>query len=148
MDLFTPVVGEEAQHPYFRSIWKQANGFNCDVLNEWARGFKNRDGKFVKEFQTTFDSSFWELYLFAVIEAVPTGTGRNGHQQLAQGIRDGRYLNQLTVFSIGYARPHFPEADFWTIERAAAFFRRSQRVVSGCAVTQAKLVQGADVPLR
>jgi hypothetical protein len=68
MDLFTPVAGEEAQHPYFRSIWKQANGFNCDVLNEWARGFKNRDGKFVKEFQTTFDSSFWELYLFAVMK--------------------------------------------------------------------------------
>jgi hypothetical protein len=68
MDLFTPVVGEEAQHPYFRSIWKQANGFNCDVLNEWARGSKDRDGKFVKEFQTTFDSSFWELYLFAVMK--------------------------------------------------------------------------------
>lgn len=33
MDLFTPVVGEEAQHPYFRSLRKQANGFNCDVLN-------------------------------------------------------------------------------------------------------------------
>ena len=68
MDFFTPVVGEEAQHPYFRGIWKQANGFNCDVLNEWARGFKDRDGKFVKEFQTTFDSSFWELYLFAVMK--------------------------------------------------------------------------------
>jgi len=38
------------------------------VLNEWARGFKDRDGKFVKEFQTTFDSSFWELYLFAVMK--------------------------------------------------------------------------------
>lgn len=25
----------------------------------------DRDGKFVKEFQTTFNSSFWELYLFA-----------------------------------------------------------------------------------
>ena len=68
MDLFTPVVSEEAQHPYFRSLWKQANGFNCDVLNEWARGFKERDGKFAKEFQTTFDSSFWELYLFAIIK--------------------------------------------------------------------------------
>jgi len=33
-----------------------------------GRGFKDRDGKFVKEFQTTFDSSFWELYLFAVMK--------------------------------------------------------------------------------
>ena len=38
------------------------------MLNELARGFKDRDGKFVKEFQTTFDSSFWELYVFAVMK--------------------------------------------------------------------------------
>lgn len=30
-------------------------------------GFEDRDGKFVKEFQTTFNSSFWELYLFACL---------------------------------------------------------------------------------
>jgi hypothetical protein len=68
MDLFTPVVSEEAQHPNFQMITRYANTFNRDVLNEWARGFKDRDGKFVKEFQTTFDSSFWELYLFAVMK--------------------------------------------------------------------------------
>jgi hypothetical protein len=68
MDLFTPVVSEEAQHPNFRTITKYANTFNCDVLNEWAPGFEDRDGKFVKEFQTTFDSSFWELYLFAALK--------------------------------------------------------------------------------
>ena len=56
-DLFTPVVSESAQHPNFRNIHKQPNVFNCDVLNDWARGFPDRDGKFVKEFQTTFDSS-------------------------------------------------------------------------------------------
>jgi hypothetical protein len=68
MDLFTPVVSEETQHTNFRTITKFANTFNEDVLNEWARGLKDRDGKFVKEFQTTFDSSFWELYLFAVMK--------------------------------------------------------------------------------
>lgn len=44
------------------------NKFNFDVVNDWAKGFEDRDGKFVKEFQTTFDSSFWELYLFAVLK--------------------------------------------------------------------------------
>jgi hypothetical protein len=67
MDLFTPLVSEETQHPNFRTISRYTNTFNQDVLNEWARGFKDRDGKFVKEFQTTFDSSLWELYLFAVM---------------------------------------------------------------------------------
>jgi hypothetical protein len=68
MDLFTPVIHEELQHPNFRAICAQQNGYNWDVLNEWARGFKDRDGKFVAEFQRTFDSSFWELYVFAVLK--------------------------------------------------------------------------------
>jgi hypothetical protein len=51
MDLFTPLVSEETQHPNFRTISKYTNTFNQDVLNDWARGFKDRDGKFVKEFQ-------------------------------------------------------------------------------------------------
>jgi hypothetical protein len=61
MDLFTPIVGEAEQNPNFRTISKQSNQFNLDVVNGWASGFQDRDGKFVKEFQTTFDSSFWEL---------------------------------------------------------------------------------------
>lgn len=68
MDLFTPIVSEALQHPNFRSICAQQNGYNCDVLNEWARGFEDRDGKFVFEFQRTFDACFWELYVFAVLK--------------------------------------------------------------------------------
>lgn len=68
MDLFTPIVAETEQHPNFRTIVKQSNPYNSAVLNGWASGFHDRDGKFVKEFQTTFDSSFWELYVFAVLK--------------------------------------------------------------------------------
>ncbi|GLH77031.1 hypothetical protein SSBR45G_19390 [Bradyrhizobium sp. SSBR45G] len=68
MDLFTPVVEPALQHPYFRSILARPNGYNCDVLNDWARDFVDRDGKFVDEFQRTFDTCFWELYLFAVLK--------------------------------------------------------------------------------
>ena len=39
-----------------------------NVINDWADGFIDRDGKFVKEFQTTFNSSFWELYVFACLK--------------------------------------------------------------------------------
>jgi len=34
-----------------------------DVLLDWTKNFIDRDGKIVKEFQTTFHSSFWEFYL-------------------------------------------------------------------------------------
>lgn len=35
-----------------------------DVLIDWTDGFIDRDNKIIKEFQTTFHSSFWEFYLF------------------------------------------------------------------------------------
>jgi hypothetical protein len=68
MQLFEPIVEKGLFHPNFRSIMAVRNGFNLDVINDWAKGFVDRDGKFVKEFQTTFNSSFWELYLFAVLK--------------------------------------------------------------------------------
>lgn len=37
-------------------------------LLRWCDGFPDRDNKFVKEFQTTFNSSFWEIYLYALFK--------------------------------------------------------------------------------
>ncbi len=38
------------------------------VLQQWAEGFLDRDGKFVQEFQTSFESGMWELYLHAALK--------------------------------------------------------------------------------
>ena len=68
LSLFTPAVPRDRFHPAFARLL--TGGKDCDkkVLADWAEGFVDRDGKFVKEFQTTFDSSFWELYLHAVFK--------------------------------------------------------------------------------
>jgi hypothetical protein len=68
MRLFDPIVGAEQQHPNFQLLLRAGNSFNFAVLNDSAKGFFDRDGKFVEEFQTTFNSCFWELYLFAVLK--------------------------------------------------------------------------------
>lgn len=68
MDLFTPVVDQSKLHPGFAKITCARNRYALDVLSDWARGFQDRDGKFVKEFQTSFESSFWELYLHALLK--------------------------------------------------------------------------------
>ncbi|EPW6924957.1 hypothetical protein ACWOYG_001200 [Vibrio parahaemolyticus] len=67
INLFDPVVPEENQHPLFREVlhepvYQQTHS----ILNSWGMGLLGRRGeakKFLKEFQTTFNSSFWELYL-------------------------------------------------------------------------------------
>ena len=66
IDLFTPVVPDENQNSNFRVITTPGLYSNeRDVLSSWSDGFVDRDGKAVKEFQTTFNSTFWELYLHA-----------------------------------------------------------------------------------
>lgn len=68
IDLFTPVVDEKQLHPNFINTLGPRAFEVRKVLEEWAGGFVDRDGKFVKEFQTTYNSGFWELYLFAVLK--------------------------------------------------------------------------------
>lgn len=67
MKLFEPIVPADRLHGNFKVLLDPQNRYVCDVLNDWARGFVDRDGKFVEEFQTTFNSSFWELYVHAVL---------------------------------------------------------------------------------
>lgn len=39
-----------------------------EILKDWVEGFEDRDNKIVKEFQTTFHSTLWEFYLFAIFK--------------------------------------------------------------------------------
>ncbi len=68
IDLFLPVVPRERFHPAFERVFLNGTENDRNVLKGWSDGFIDRDGKFVQEFQTTFDSSFWELYLHAVFK--------------------------------------------------------------------------------
>jgi len=68
MDLFRLQVSEEKIHPVFSMLLTPDNVPERDVLTAWASGMPDRDGKFVREFQTTFESSVWELYLHACLK--------------------------------------------------------------------------------
>lgn len=69
MDLFTPIIPTEKQHRIFQMLLQPEYAPERAVLAQWARTFVDRDGKFVREFQSTFESGFWELYLNAAAEA-------------------------------------------------------------------------------
>ncbi len=68
MKLFDPVIDTAKQHKNFKSVlatWKEPER---NKFIEWADGFPDRDGKFVRQFQETFNSCFWEIYLYAVFK--------------------------------------------------------------------------------
>ncbi len=68
MDLFTPVIDPNEFHPNFANTLQGVYRGTRAILQAWANGFVDRDGKFVAEFQRTFNSGFWELYLHAVLK--------------------------------------------------------------------------------
>lgn len=64
-------VDESKWHPKFRNfitLGLQVLG-EKSILNDWTEGFIDRDKKIVKEFQTSFHSSFWEFYLYALFKS-------------------------------------------------------------------------------
>ncbi|EBM3223048.1 hypothetical protein M4F23_001026 [Salmonella enterica] len=67
MDLFIPQVTDERLHPLVKQIITEPVYHpTIKTINSWGKGILERRGegdKFIKEFQTTFNSSFWELYL-------------------------------------------------------------------------------------
>lgn len=65
MDLFTPVLPADKQHPIFKMLLQERFAPERQLLASWSDGLRDRDGKFVHEFQSTFESAMWELYLHA-----------------------------------------------------------------------------------
>lgn len=67
IDLFKVIVDKNRLHPLFKEILNEpAYAKTHPIINEWGEGLLDRSGeskKFITEFQTTFNSSFWELYL-------------------------------------------------------------------------------------
>ena len=63
IDFFTSVVDTEAMHENFKKISDPKYKPVQKAFQEWARDFPDRDNKIVTEFQTTFNSTFWEVYL-------------------------------------------------------------------------------------
>jgi len=63
LDLWNPIVPVEAQHDNFKRLLLKNDISQLNEIKNWTNGFVDRDGKIIKEFQTSFNSSLWEFYL-------------------------------------------------------------------------------------
>jgi hypothetical protein len=65
IDLFSPIVPIEKQHPYFIRLNRDSCFFPAKVIiSKMMPHFIDIDGNFVEQFQSTaFDQRLWELYL-------------------------------------------------------------------------------------
>ncbi|MNF28514.1 hypothetical protein D3C84_91940 [compost metagenome] len=67
MDLFNTKLPKNKLHGSFKQICSDPKFSPVkDVIQLWGKGLLDRKGeqaKFINEFQTTFNSAFWELYL-------------------------------------------------------------------------------------
>ncbi|MES2149878.1 MAG: glycosaminoglycan attachment site [Pseudomonadota bacterium] len=128
MDLFATKIPEDRLHRVFQMLCDPQYLPERRVLEQWAAGFIDRDGKFANEFQTTFESSMWELYLHAYLKEL--GATVNFSHHAPDFVVDGpeKFCIEATIAApaqgeasaIGYdARRDIPE-DFGAFNAQAA----------------------------
>ena len=67
LNLFEDIKGidDTKQHPKVRLLKNNLQlKSEKEMLIDWTEGLVDRDNKFVREFQETFHSSFWEIFLY------------------------------------------------------------------------------------
>tara|TARA_R110000796_G_scaffold237778_1_gene357934 strand:- start:5153 stop:5428 length:276 start_codon:yes stop_codon:yes gene_type:complete len=66
---FIPKISSEKFHPQFKWLLDPGYQSERELLENWIDEFIIKDGldKTIKEFQSTFRSTFWEIYLNKVI---------------------------------------------------------------------------------
>ena len=69
VDFFEPIVPDERLHPYFVILKDSESHLPArEIINLMAPHFRDIDGNFVEQFQTTgFDARLWELYIHAYL---------------------------------------------------------------------------------
>jgi hypothetical protein len=64
LNLFQTIAKGTKLNANYKHLMAEESKPIRDVICRWASGFEDRDNKFNYEFQTTFNSSFWEIYLY------------------------------------------------------------------------------------
>lgn len=97
MNLFKLQIPSSRQHHAFARMLEDAFAPERAVLTDWAKGFVDRDGKFVKEFQMTFESGLWELYLNACLRHMGNTVDMSHHSPDFVVTEPNKFLVEATI---------------------------------------------------
>ena len=131
MDLWTPQVNEKHFHPSFKTLRSLASKGALNVINSWTNGFTDRDNKFVKEFQTTFNSSFWELYLHASFKELgfKINFDHPAPDFMLQFGDDTINVEATIANNAEGYRPEFDKSNIWKIQDTDPYDSRQQTAI-------------------
>lgn len=117
MDLFSPIVSPDKFHANFRRVLEVARTPEREELLRWVQDFPDRDGKFVREFQTTFNSSFWEIYLHRLFKEYGfTFDWTNASPDFALTHLKESFIVEAATANAADGQPAEWENDFWKRE--------------------------------
>lgn len=68
IDFFSPIIPANDFHRNFKQMIKPQAANLRAGFTKWAEGFVDRDNKIVKEFQSSYNSVFWEIFLHALFK--------------------------------------------------------------------------------
>ena len=101
VDFFTPVRHVAQLHPGFAKLTaSEGNSPARGTIAAMMYYFRDPDGNFVEQFQTTgFDARIWELYLFAVLAELRYGVDRShtAPDFLCSGLLGRFFIEATTV---------------------------------------------------
>lgn len=114
VDFFAPAVDVNKQHPSFRTL-QSSPSFTpaLGLLTELMHYFKDADGNFVQQFQSTgFDARLWELYLYALFTELEYGLDRTHAMPdfHCLGLK-GEFFVEATTVNPSHPAPVFDESD-------------------------------------
>lgn len=130
MDIFRPIVPEDRWHQHFRAVLAPECAPSRAVVKQWATGFPDRDGKFVQEFQLSFNSPFWELYLHATFReygfafdwanAAPDfSISRSGKHLCVEAVTANAADGKPNEWDVKFGKDELPKIDLEKLNREA-----------------------------
>ncbi|MBS1951419.1 MAG: hypothetical protein JST37_10490 [Bacteroidetes bacterium] len=114
IDLFQNLPNSKELHPKFLQLRDSKSMIGeRHIIANWTEGFIDRDNKLVREFQVSFHSTFWELYLHHLLYEQGFTTDYSHNRPDFAVVKPYRFFIEAVISNIKYdGRPESTRNQF------------------------------------